>query len=240
MKGHIHWAYGRLTYALALPLLVYIIVGIKQELFFVQSAVCDITDASELLKNQIATYVDSVKLYSATSIVTHVLQKFPVIETIKVTRTPNQLLFCDAIVKTPVYTINNQTVTTQDGHLYPISFFEPSLIDQTKKCLIQDHTLLNQPTIALLDAIDYHFFQQYVLKINTVYDAWLYPTHTHEYAVRFTLDQHLDSKIIEAAIKQLPILLSDKKKFGGYKGRIVVDVRFANQLILYREQKGEL
>jgi hypothetical protein len=239
MKGLFCWAYCVNRYAFLLPVILYTAHVLTARLMQVKKIVSTISGGSTYLTTQVKDYVESVRFYSAYSILKEVVKQFPCITDVSVTRTVDQTMYCDGTIKNIAYYVNNEQVITDDGALFSVSYFDSFLIQQAKKCSVNNDFLLKNVNkiLLFLNKIPEDIFSVYDVSIHNEYDVRLYPLSTTEYYSKLTLEISFNQQIMHEAIMQISNI---KKQYSTiYKNNqwIVIDMRFKDQIVFTKEDK---
>jgi hypothetical protein len=241
MMGQIRRVYGHYAYTLPFFFCLYAVLYFRPHLFFISSIECTVTGASQEAIQEITQCLAQIKNCSAPYIMQTILERFSWIDTITVQRTVNQMLFCDASVKPILYTINNTHFLALDGKLYDISFFDQSWTT-TKKSFVDERFLTKHKPFLLpvLNNIDTAIFDTYTVAIRNTYEATLTPHTDSRYLVFFTPFQKIDTQLLTAAVNQLNQLTAENSSRTKQKDLWIIDMRFANQLIFYKDKRGNV
>ena len=199
------------------------------------NVVVDIDHLSMEAKEDIKVSIFEEKYGFAYQLCNKILDKFPFIQEVSVTRTSNNYVYVDGRVVMPEFIINQLYGITGDGVMFHLSFLDSIFFDQIKTCTIDDqywfydyHACVNN-----LKKINNMIFDQAFVVLKNKYEGRLIFKKKPSYTVIFNPSYGCNDKLFQMAISLLYNHYGTKNCVGHYNA----DVRFEKQIVLYQESE---
>ena len=180
------------------------------------------------------------QIVDADTLSSHLIQMFPAIKKIGISRIPPHHIHVDVISHVPHYRINDDQVLVEDGHIISQDQFYPQQL--TTLCTVQvavsSTKKVPSECTACLTALSTDLLSSYSFFWQDAAHAWLYDKADAHFAILFHSRSVPDAAVL-AQCNQIKQNLAERDLLNKKKNLLrVADVRFKDQIVMSTRKRG--